>query len=406
MEAACPHLGAPLEHAALEERGEAGDLEDTVVVWWHQYDFQLSTGESSTGLSSCVYTVTTRDGDVWVETPHSDPEAPWEVVEVRAVSEALVLSTAEPLAKVAYTQYGAEAFRSGQCRTIGGGRWGVDGVWTTPESETPPAWPPRLPNEQRVAPGAEGKRGKGGTERSRIALLHALANIEQWAIDLAWEYVRRSRSILARAPRLSAAAARTDAQPTPKPTLPTQFYSDFLKVALDEAKHFTLLQRRLMEMGSYFGALPVHHGLWESAVETSESLSARLCMCLSDAAIIHLVHEARGLDVNPVTIRKFAAAGDERSVAALNVIHLDEITHVSAGHRWLTYLCTTHDPPLDPVAVFREEVRRNFVGKLKGPFNEGDRAQAGLSRDWYDGLVGEKEPERARGVQRTEVPGG
>lgn len=34
MEAACPHLGAPLEHAALEERGEAGDLEDTVVVWY------------------------------------------------------------------------------------------------------------------------------------------------------------------------------------------------------------------------------------------------------------------------------------------------------------------------------------------------------------------------------------
>ena len=319
---------------------------------------------------------------------------------------ALVLSTAEPLAKVAYTQYAAEAFRNGQCRTIGGGRWGADGVWTTSESETPPAWPPRLPSERRVAPGAEGKRGKGGTERSRIALLHALANIEQWAIDLAWEYVRRSRSILARAPRLSATAARTDAQPTPKPTLPTQFYSDFLKVALDEAKHFTLLQRRLMEMGSDFGALPVHHGLWESAVETSESLSARLCTCLSDAAIIHLVHEARGLDVNPVTIRKFAAAGDERSVAALNVIHLDEITHVSAGHRWLTYLCATHDPPRDPVAVFREEVRRNFVGKLKGPFNEGDRAQAGLSRDWYDGLVGEKEPERARGVQRTEVPGG
>lgn len=350
--------------------------------------------------------------------PLSDAEAPAPSFDWAAVPRpepaprtlcawaALVLSTAEPLAKVAYTQYAAEAFRSGQCRTIGGGRWGVDGVWTTPESETPPAWPPRLPNEQRVAPGAEGKRGKGGTERSRIALLHALANIEQWAIDLAWEYVRRSRSILARAPRLSAAAARTDAQPTPKPTLPTQFYSDFLKVALDEAKHFTLLQRRLMEMGSYFGALPVHHGLWESAVETSESLSARLCMCLSDAAIIHLVHEARGLDVNPVTIRKFAAAGDERSVAALNMIHLDEITHVSAGHRWLTYLCTTHDPPLDPVAVFREEVRRNFVGKLKGPFNEGDRAQAGLSRDWYDGLVGEKEPERARGVQRTEVPGG
>lgn len=118
------------------------------------------------------------------------------------------------------------------------------------------------------------------------------------------------------------------------------------------------------------------------------------------------MHEARGLDVNPVTIRKFGAAGDERSVAALNVIHLDEITHVSAGHRWLTYLCAHHPTPLNPVEVFRNEVRHNFVGKLKGPFNEDDRSQAGLSRDWYDGLVGEKNKERGHGVQRQEVPGG
>lgn len=294
-----------------------------------QYDFQLSTGESSTGLSSCVYAVEIRDGAVWIETP-PPADAAWEVVEVRPVTEGacatdaafaqiprdapqapqastdapaptfdwatvpppdpaprtlcawatLVLSTADPLAKVAYTQYAAESFRSGQCRAIGGGRWDAHGAWVTPESETPPAWPPRLPSERRVEPGAEGKRGKGGTERSRIALLHALANIEQWAIDLAWEYVAYSRSIITRAPRLSAAAARTDAEACPKPTLPTQFYTDFLKVALDEAKHFTLLQKRLMEMGSYFGALPVHHGLWESAVETSENLFARLCTCL------------------------------------------------------------------------------------------------------------------------------
>lgn len=112
------------------------------------------------------------------------------------------------------------------------------------------------------------------------------------------------------------------------------------------------------------------------------------------------------MDVNPVTIRKFANAGDERSVSALNVIHLDEITHVSAGHRWLTYLCATHPTPLHPVEVFRSEVRRNFIGKLKGPFNADDRAKAGLSRDWYDGLAGEKESQRARGVQRAEVPGG
>ena len=95
--------------------------------------------------------------------------------------------------------------------------------------------------------------------------------------------------------------------------MPVQFFSDFVKVACDEAKHFTLLQRRLLELGSYFGALPVHHGLWQSARETADDLLARLCTSLL-TAIIHLVHEARGLDVNPVTIKKFAAAQDSRSV--------------------------------------------------------------------------------------------
>ncbi|WFD45183.1 hypothetical protein MPSI1_003861 [Malassezia psittaci] len=303
-----------------------------------------------------------------------------------------ILSTSDPLEKVAYTQYAGQAFRQGECRVIARGRWNHDLQWTTPPKEQPPIRPPRPESVRCVKPGAEGKRGKAGTERSRIALLHALANIEQWAIDLAWD-------IIARAPRLSALAARTETNPCPQSTLPVQFYTDFVKIAIDEAKHFTLLQKRLMELGSYFGELPVHHGLWDSAMETSENLFARL-------SIIHLVHEARGLDVNPVTIRKFQAAGDQASVAALNVIHLDEITHVSAGHRWLTYLCANHPTPLNPIDVFRDEVRKNFVGRLKGPFNESDRMQAGLSKAWYDGLSGEKASRHAQGVHREEVPGG
>ncbi len=56
-------------------------------------------------------------------------------------------------------------------------------------------------------------------------------------------------------------------------------------------RHFSLLRKRLEELGSYYGAHTVHAGLWESAQQTAHSLSSRLC-------IIHLVHEARGLDVN------------------------------------------------------------------------------------------------------------
>ena len=124
----------------------------------------------------------------------------------------------------------------------------------------------------------------------------------------------------------------------------------------------------------------------------------------ADAAIVHLVHEARGLDVNPVTIRKFAAAGDTESVESLQTIHLDEITHVAAGHRWLTFLCEAHPQHLAPVDVFRGAVQRHFAGRLKGPFNVADRAEAGLTRDWYEDLQGAKHD--ATGVERNEISGG
>lgn len=91
------------------------------------------------------------------------------------------------------------------------------------------------------------------------------------------------------------------------------------QVAEDEAKHFSLLSRRLTELGSHYGAHTVHAGLWDSALETSTSLLDRL-------AIIHLVAEARGLDVNPVTIEKFRRQGDLGTVEVLEVIHNDEIT--------------------------------------------------------------------------------
>lgn len=59
-------------------------------------------------------------------------------------------------------------------------------------------------------------------------------------------------------------------------------------------------------------------------MQTSHSLFSRL-------AIIALVHEARGLDSNPMQIRRCRAAGDEETARVLEVIHADEITHVAAG---------------------------------------------------------------------------
>lgn len=66
--------------------------------------------------------------------------------------------------------------------------------------------------------------------------------------------------------------------------MPRDFFTDFVKVAQDEGRHFTLLAERLKELGSFYGALPAHDGLWDSATATSKDLLARL-------AIEHCVHE-------------------------------------------------------------------------------------------------------------------
>lgn len=80
------------------------------------------------------------------------------------------------------------------------------------------------------------------------------------------------------------------------------------------------------------------------------------------------------------------------------------LSRAQAGHRWLTYLCDHSTPRQEPVQVFRDNVRQHFAGKLKGPFNAQDRGKAGLTKEWYEDLVGEKSA--VMGVARTEVPGG
>lgn len=78
--------------------------------------------------------------------------------------------------------------------------------------------------------------------------------------------------------------------------MPREFFTDFVKVAQDEGRHFTLLVARLEELGSFYGSLPAHDGLWDSAFATSKNLLARL-------AIEHCVHEVTILPTFCVTVR-------------------------------------------------------------------------------------------------------
>ena len=218
-----------------------------------------------------------------------------------------------------------------------------------PDRPARPAQPELLP------PNRMPKRGRAGSERGRIALIHALAHIEFVAIDLALD-----------------AAGRFGAE------MGEGFVSDFLSVAADEALHFALLSRMLRDAGSHYGALPAHDGLWEAAGETRHDVAARL-------AVVPMVLEARGLDVTPGTIIRLRAAGDERAARILTRILADEIRHVRFGANHFAAWCATNRE--SPETAWKSLVARYFRGALKPPFNDSAREAAGLSRGLYAALA-------------------
>ena len=252
-----------------------------------------------------------------------------------------MLDSASPLEKVRAARATARAWRRGDIAH--------DFDVTMPARPARPAAPLLLPANRMP------KRGKAGSERSRIAMLHALAHIEFGAIDLAFDMIGRFGA-----------------------DMPRAFVDDWIGVGADEAMHFALLDRRLRTLGSAYGALPAHDGLWEAAADTAHDLLARL-------AVVPMVLEARGLDVTPGLIAAFERAGDLRSAAILGRIYRDEIRHVAAGTRWFAKACESRE--LAVVAHWQRLIRTHFRGMLKPPFNDSARGQAGLSRDYYAGVA-------------------
>jgi uncharacterized ferritin-like protein (DUF455 family) len=215
---------------------------------------------------------------------------------------------------------------------------------------------PARPGEPLLLPANRmPKRGKAGSERSRIAMLHALAHIEFGAIDLAFDMAGRFGE-----------------------GMPRAFVDDWIGVGADEAMHFALLDRRLKALGSGYGALPAHDGLWEAAAATAGDPLARL-------AVVPMVLEARGLDVTPAMVAAFERAGDTRSAAILGRIYRDEIGHVRAGTRWFGIVCESRECAV--VAHWQQLIRAHFRGSLKPPFNDSARGEAGLSREFYEGVA-------------------
>lgn len=254
-----------------------------------------------------------------------------------------MLATPAPIAKLKAARAAARAWRKGLLDH----RFDV----VMPDAPARPARPELLP------PNKMPKRGRAGSERSRIALLHALAHIEFVAIDLAFDMAGRFGG-----------------------GFPRAFVDDWIGVGADEAMHFALLDRRLRALGTHYGALPAHAGLWEAAEKTAHDALARL-------AVVPMVLEARGLDVTPATIARVRAAGDEPSARILQRIFTDEIRHVRAGTHWFETRCATLNQA--PAPHWRMLITQHFRGLLKPPFNDSARQLAGLTREYWGGVAPE-----------------
>ncbi|TDL91021.1 ferritin-like domain-containing protein [Meridianimarinicoccus aquatilis] len=252
-----------------------------------------------------------------------------------------VLSTSDARAKTSLSRAVTAAFRASQAAGA-----------PMPVGHAAPPMRPARPARPELLDPRDVPRRKPGSPEGRIALLHAIAHIELNAVDLHWDIIARFSD-------------------TP---MPAGFAADWVKAADEESKHFNLMCDCLEAMGSHYGALPAHAGMWRAAEDTAEDLMGRL-------AVVPMVLEARGLDVTPGMIEVFRKAKDQRAVDALEVIYAEEVAHVAYGSKWFHFLCGRHD--LDPKDVFHDLVQRYFHGPLKPPFNDEKRAEAGLPPDFY-----------------------
>ena len=218
-----------------------------------------------------------------------------------------------------------------------------------------PDRPARPDQPELLPPNRMPKRGRGQSDRARIALWHSIAHIEFVAIDLALDMAGRFGEHMGR-----------------------QFVSDFLATAADEAMHFALIDRHLQRMDSHYGALPAHDGLWEAAHGTRDDVAARL-------AVVPMVLEARGLDVTPGMLERVRGSGDRAGTRILQRILDDEIRHVRFGANHFAALAHSRGEAMIP--LWKTLVERHFCGVVKPPFNDSARAAAGLPLELYSGIA-------------------
>ena len=212
----------------------------------------------------------------------------------------------------------------------------------------PPAGIPGRPAQPALVLPTSIKKLPLTTVKGRAALLHALAHIELNAIDLALDIVWRFSG------------------------MPESFYRDWVRIAQEEALHFTLLRDHMVSLGFDYGDFDAHNTLWDMAEKTKDDVLARV-------ALVPRTLEARGLDASPAVKNKLVSVGDMKAGKILERILKDEIGHVATGNHWYRWVCEQRG--LDPIKTYAELIQRYEAPKLQPPFNLEARRLAGFEEE-------------------------
>ncbi len=196
------------------------------------------------------------------------------------------------------------------------------------------------------------------TDEGLATLVHSIAHIENSAIDLALDAVYRF------------------------PQMPMEYKLDWLVVAQDEVRHYRMLHSILEELGFAYGDFPVHKGLFEMSMKTTDDVLDRM-------AVIPRYFEAGGLDVNPQIAKKLTRYSGNPTVSkvidALSVIEDEEVDHVRKGDRWFRHLCSERS--LAAEEAFLSILDRYKLRSRQRPhMNISARKEAGFSCDELIGL--------------------
>ena len=207
---------------------------------------------------------------------------------------------------------------------------------------------PGRPQKPELVPPLTVPKRKMDTVEGRLSLLHSLAHIEFNAMNLALDAIWRFAD------------------------MPEQYYEDWLRVAKEEAHHFSLIQNHLQSVGVAYGHFPAHNSLWEMVERTSDAVIARM-------ALVPRTMEARGLDAVPAIRDRFKQIKDHQVVEILETILRDEVGHVLIGNQWFNFLCAKES--ISPIKAYKELARAYCAPTLRAPFNLEARKQAGFTAE-------------------------